>query len=80
MPPTEPHAVDLGALEATMDEVVEALDLTERAAEFVQTTSDDARQRERAAQIRRQAEAMLGAAEERRPSRPEDHDERLVMH
>lgn len=64
--------VDVEALEDTMDEVVETLDLAEHAAGFVEATSDDAEARARAAQVRRQAEAMLDAAEENGSARPSD--------
>lgn len=68
------QGVDVEALEDTLEEVVETLDLAERAAGFVEATADDAYARSRAAQIRRQAEAMLDAAEESGTLRPADDD------
>ncbi len=56
--------VDVGALEETMEEVVETLDLAEQAAELVQAKSSDPIDRARAAAVQKQAEAMLDAAEE----------------
>jgi hypothetical protein len=46
-----------------MDEVVETLVVAERAAEFVQANSAEKCDRERAAAVQEQAEAMLDAAE-----------------
>ncbi|NYZ12497.1 hypothetical protein HL658_08040 [Azospirillum sp. RWY-5-1] len=68
------RCVDVEALEDTMEEVVETLDLAERAAGFVEATSNDADARSRAAQVRRQAEAMLDAAEENGTLRPAEDD------
>jgi hypothetical protein len=61
--------VDVGALEETMEEVVETLDLAEQAAELVQAKSPDPVDRARAAAVQKQAEAMLDAAEEAGGSR-----------
>ncbi|WP_448203299.1 hypothetical protein [Azospirillum sp. sgz302134] len=56
--------VDVDALEETMEEVVETLDLAEQAAELVKAKSPDPMDRARAAAVQKQAEAMLDAAEE----------------
>ncbi|MDQ2106355.1 hypothetical protein [Azospirillum isscasi] len=56
--------VDVTALEETMDEVVETLDLAEQAAGYVRAQSPDPMDRARAAAVQKQAEAMLDAAEQ----------------
>ncbi|PWC53413.1 hypothetical protein TSO221_10840 [Azospirillum sp. TSO22-1] len=63
--------VDIEALEETVEEVVETLDVTVQAAEFVQARSRDPAVRARAAGIQQQAEAMLDAAKDQvvRPPR-----------
>lgn len=76
-PKVDSGGVDIDTLEETVVEVVETLDVTVQAAEFVQARSPDPSERERAAEIRQQAEAMLDAAEERgtgnqRSDRPGD--------
>ncbi|WP_431855768.1 hypothetical protein [Azospirillum sp.] len=78
-PAREASGVDIEALEETVEEVVETLDVTVQAAEFVQARSPDPAERARAADIQQQAEAMLGAAKDQvvRPPRPAD---RRTMH
>lgn len=56
--------VDVTALEETMEEVVETLDLAEQAAGYVSKESPDPVDRARAAAVQKQAEAMLDAAEQ----------------
>ncbi|MBP2292017.1 hypothetical protein [Azospirillum rugosum] len=56
--------VDVDALEETMEEVVETLDLAEQAANHAQARNPDPIDRARAAAIQKQAEAMLDAAAE----------------
>ena len=56
--------VDVTALEQTMEEVVETLDLAEQAAGYVRKESPDPMDRARAAAVQKQAEAMLDAAEQ----------------
>ena len=56
--------VDVTALEETMDEVVETLDLAEQAAGYVRKESTDPMDQARAAAVQKQAEAMLDAAEQ----------------
>ena len=56
--------VDVAALEETMEEVVETLDLAEQAAGYIRKESPDAMDRARAAAVQKQAEAMLDAAEQ----------------
>ena len=56
--------VDVEALEETMEEVVETLDLAEQAAEFAESRNPDPTDRARARAVRKQAEAMLDAAEQ----------------
>ncbi|CAO3422008.1 hypothetical protein [Azospirillum doebereinerae] len=56
--------VDVEALEDTMDEVLETLAVAEQAAAFVEANSAGDADRSRAGAIRRQAEAMLDAADE----------------
>ncbi|WP_353857583.1 hypothetical protein [Azospirillum formosense] len=56
--------VDVTALEETMDEVVETLDLAEQAAGYVRKESSDPMDQARAAAVQKQAEAMLDAAEQ----------------
>lgn len=58
------NKVDVDALEETMEEVVETLDLAEQAAALAQVKSPNAIDRARAAAVQKQAEAMLDAAEE----------------
>jgi len=60
----ESKKVDVEALEEAMEEVVETLDLAEQAAEFAEAKSPDPNDRARAAAVRKQAEAMLDAAEQ----------------
>lgn len=62
--PVTDKKTDIDALEETMGDVVETLAVAEQAAEFVQATSSDDADRARAAAVRRQAEAMLDAAEQ----------------
>lgn len=69
---TDSKKVDVSALEESMDEVVETLELAEQAAEFVQAHSDDPADRARAAAVQRQAGAMLEAAQD-------DESERAPM-
>lgn len=78
-PARDLSGVDIEALEETVEEVVETLDVTVQAAEFVQARSPDPAERARAAGIQQQAEAMLDAAKEQivRPPRPAD---RRTMH
>ena len=66
----ETSGVDIDALEETVEEVVVTLDVTVQAAEFVQNRSPDPSERERAAEIQQQAEAMLDAAREHQPDQP----------
>ena len=61
---TRTDGVDIEALQETVEEVVETLDVTVQAAEFVQARSPDPTERARAADIQQQAEAMLDAAKE----------------
>lgn len=56
--------VDVDALEETMEEVVETLDLAEQAASHARARNSDPIDRARAAAVQKQAEAMLDAAEE----------------
>ncbi len=56
--------VDVTALEQTMEEVVETLDLAEQAAGYVRKESSDPVDRARAAAVQTQAKAMLDAAEQ----------------
>jgi len=56
--------VDVEALEDTMDEVLETLAVAEQAAAFVEANSAGNAERSRAGAVRRQAEAMLDAADE----------------
>lgn len=75
--PDRPSGLDVDALANAVEEVVSTLDVTVRAAEFVQARSTDPAERARAADIRRQAAAMLDAvrarsARPRRASRPGD--------
>jgi len=56
--------VDVEALEDTMDEVLETLAVAEQAAAFVEANSVGDADRSRAGAVRRQAEAMLDAADE----------------
>lgn len=56
--------VDVAALEETLEEVVETLDLAEQAAGYVRKESPDPVDRARAAAVQKQAEAMLDAAEQ----------------
>lgn len=63
--------VDVEALEETMEEVVETLDLAEQAAEFAESRNPDPDDRARARAVRKQAEAMLDAAEQADDDAPE---------
>lgn len=75
--PERKAGVDVDALVDAVEEVVETLDVTVQAAEFVQARSPDPTERARAADIQQQAEAMLDAAKEQnvkpqRSGRPGD--------
>lgn len=74
--------VDIEALDDTMEEVVETLDMAAQAAEFVQERSPDPTERARAAEIQQQAEAMLNAAEERSSDdkRPDPRGDQRTVH
>jgi hypothetical protein len=73
---TQPTADNLSAeaLEQTMEEVVETLELTHRAAGFIQKRDRTPRELARSEHIRRKASAMLDAAAERGAG-PQPHDE-----
>jgi hypothetical protein len=64
---SQPIADDLSAeaLEQTMEEVVETLELTHRAAGFFQKRNRSPRELARSEHVRRKAAAMLDAAAER---------------
>ncbi|HYG90921.1 MAG TPA: hypothetical protein VD978_32215 [Azospirillum sp.] len=74
--------VTVEMLDDTMEEVVETLDLTVQAAEIVQDRSLDPAERDHAAEIQEQAEAMLDAAEERpvKSRRPPRRDGDGTLH
>jgi hypothetical protein len=76
---TQPPADNLSAeaLEQTMEEVVETLALTQRAAAVFQKRNPTPRERERSENVRQTAEAMLYAAAEHNSGRQQRQDESL---
>lgn len=66
--PKNDDAVDVEALEELMDEVLETLVVAEQAAAFVEANSRGGAERGRAETVRRQAGAMLDAADGTDPS------------
>ena len=77
-PAREAAGVDIEVLEKTVEEVVETLDVTVQAAEFVRARSTDPTERARAAGVRQKAKAMLDAARELTVRPPRRSEGRIV--